>query len=36
MYKNSKEVLGVKISNLNDELRKFYGIDSSIKRCCNY
>lgn len=29
--KNSKEVLGVKISNLNDELRKFYGIDSSIK-----
>ena len=29
--KNSKTVLGIKVSNLNSEIRKFYNIDSSEK-----
>ena len=29
--KNSKTVLGIKVSNLNSEIRKFYNIDSSAK-----
>jgi serine protease Do len=29
--KNSKTVLGIKVSNLNDEIRRAYGIDSSSK-----
>ncbi len=29
--KNTKTVLGVKVSNLNDEVRRMYGIDSSSK-----